>query len=178
MKKIILITLLLTSGNLIEPFKPYRFHEELPEVVIKLDRPQYLKDFLHAMGQRESSNRYHIVNTLGYMGKYQFGMSTLETLKIKTTKENFLKNHSLQEYAMKRLLKRNKQLLSVIIEEYSGTVIDDVYITESGILAAAHLGGAGAVVDYFLSYEDKSDSYGTKVSNYMKDFSGYDMTIN
>ena len=178
MKKLAIIILLLTTTKVISPNGQIVYEDVLPEVTIQMDTPQYLKDFLHAMGQRESSNRYDIVNTLGYMGKYQFGMSTLETLRIKTTQENFLKNPSLQEYAMKRLLKRNKELLQVIIKDFSGTIIDDVTITESGILAAAHLGGAGSVIDYFLSYKDKSDNYGTKVSHYMKDFSGYRLELN
>ena len=43
------------------------------------------------MGHRESGNRYGVVNQFGYMGKYQFGKSTLRTLKIKVTNVSVIK---------------------------------------------------------------------------------------
>ena len=64
--------------------------------------------FLEAMGKRESSNNYRAVNRFGYMGKYQFGKSTLKTLKIKVSKEEFLNNPDLQEEAMHKLLLYNQ----------------------------------------------------------------------
>ena len=49
-------------------------------------------------------------------------------------------------------------------------------ITESGILAAAHLAGPGSVKKYLRSYgkEGFSDAFGTSIRYYMKKFSGYD----
>ena len=41
------------------------------------------KDFLNHLGFTESGNVYDKVNTLGYLGRYQFGKSTLKTLKYK-----------------------------------------------------------------------------------------------
>ena len=51
-------------------------------------------------------------------------------------------------------------------------------ITESGILAAAHLAGPGSVKRYLRSLGkfNVKDGYGTTVSTYMKKFSGYDMS--
>lgn len=34
-------------------------------------------DFRNAIGFKESSNRYTIVNQLGYLGRYQFGLARL-----------------------------------------------------------------------------------------------------
>ena len=34
-----------------------------------------LEHFLNAIGHRESTNRYDVVNKWGYMGRYQFGKS-------------------------------------------------------------------------------------------------------
>lgn len=175
---VIVLVILSPPSISIDYIEPVEHCIELEEVVLETVKSKNQIDFLHEIGSRESSNRYHIVNTLGYLGKYQFGMSTLKTLKIKTTKEEFLKNPALQEYAMQKLLQRNKMLLSNIITEYSGTIIDSIYITESGILAAAHLGGAGSVKKFFIAQVNKSDSYGTSVSNYMKDFSGYRLELN
>ena len=50
-----------------------------------------LDNFLSAIGFRESGNRYDITNTFGYMGKYQFGRSTLKGLGYKVSKKEFLK---------------------------------------------------------------------------------------
>ena len=64
------------------PSKPEFLEVHIEEEVI----PVYIKSdyelFLDAMGHQESGNRYNVVNRYGYMGKYQFGKSTLKTLKI------------------------------------------------------------------------------------------------
>ncbi|RUM59563.1 MAG: LysM domain-containing protein, partial [Persephonella sp.] len=36
------------------------------------------KDFLRALGYRESGGRYNIENSYGYLGKYQMGESALK----------------------------------------------------------------------------------------------------
>ena len=64
---------------------------EIKEITVK-----GINEFLHDIGHQESGNRYFIVNRFGYMGKYQFGKSTLKTLKIKVTKEAFLNSPDLQ----------------------------------------------------------------------------------
>ena len=46
--------------------------------------------FLDAIGHRESSNRYDVVNGWGYMGKYQFGKRTLKALGYDVSKKEFL----------------------------------------------------------------------------------------
>ena len=53
-----------------------------------------------------------------------------------------------------------------------------MYISESGILAAAHLGGQGSVKRYFKNGRVFKDAYGTKITSYMKQFSGYDIKLN
>lgn len=49
------------------------------------------------------------------------------------------------------LLSKNKWELKDEIEKFSGKIIAGVKITESGILAAAHLGGAGWVKRFLNS---------------------------
>ena len=88
----------------------------IPQLKIKEVKKEVIEvkgmdEFLFAIGHQESGNRYFIVNRYGYMGKYQFGKSTLKTLKIKVTKEAFLNSPDLQEYAMQQLLKYNKEKL-------------------------------------------------------------------
>jgi hypothetical protein len=137
-----------------------------------------LDNFLSAIGFRESGNRYDITNTFGYMGKYQFGKSTLKGLGYKVSKKEFLNNPDLQEEAMLSLLNHNKEKLQKYIDVYDGKTINGIYITESGILAAAHLGGQGSVRRYFRNGKVFKDGYGTKITSYMSNFSGYDIKLN
>ena len=139
---------------------------------------QQLDSFLTAVGFRESGNRYHITNKWGYMGKYQFGKSTLKGLGFKVTKKEFLSNPQLQEEAMMALLLHNKEKLQKYIDVFDGQTINGMLITESGILAAAHLGGQGSVKRYFKNGKVFRDGNGTKITSYMKKFSGYDIQLN
>lgn len=131
--------------------------------------------FKQAMAIRESQGQYKLVNPFGYMGKYQFGMSALRSIGIKN-KKDFLNNQRLQERAFRALLSVNKAQLAYEIEKFDGKIINGVKITESGILAAAHLGGAGSVRNYLRSNGKKKfrDGFGTSMSSYLKKFEGYD----
>ncbi len=144
--------------------------------------PGYGKSFLgfkEAIGFKESQGRYGIVNTLGYLGKYQFGKSTLATLRIHNT-DYFLYSPKLQEKAFKANCAYNKYLLQNEIKQHANTVIKGINITESGIIAAAHLSGAGSVKRY-LRTKGKSkrivDAYGTNIEQYLKLFADYDISI-
>lgn len=134
-------------------------------------------EFREALAERESSGKYLAVNTYGYLGKYQFGKETLKSIGIKNTSK-FLKDPVMQEKAFVALLQKNKWILRREISKYQGKKIGDVLITESGILAAAHLGGAGAIQNYLKSNGSVSfsDGYGTNVKHYLKKFAGYDMS--
>ena len=111
------------------------------------------------------------------MGRYQFGKSTLRTLKIKVSKEAFLSSPDLQEYAMQQLLCYNKQKLQKYIDKFDGQIVHGILVTESGLLAAAHLGGAGSVKKWFRTGKIKEDGNGVKITSYMKRFSGYELYL-
>ncbi len=121
---------------------------------------------------------YFTVNTLGYLGKYQFGKETLKMIGIYSPNQ-FLKNPELQEKAFFANTKRNKWVLRKDIKRFEGKSIGGVKVTESGILAAAHLAGPGSVKKFLRSYGSSnfSDAYGSSVKYYMKKFSGYDTSI-
>jgi hypothetical protein len=136
-----------------------------------------LNPFLESIGQKESGNRYDIVNTYGYMGKYQFGPATLRGLGYDLTREEFLNHPELQEKAMLDLLKHNKKKLQKYIDKYNGEVVHGVYVTESGILAAAHLGGQGNVKKFFRRGQQFRDGYGTTITSYMEKFAGYNLEL-
>ena len=155
-----------------------RLREEAEKLRIKQYHDDELNRFLNDIGHRESGNRYDITNTWGYMGRYQFGKSTLKGLGYNVTKKEFLNNPQLQDSAMIDLLNHNKEKLQSYIDIYDGKTINGMEITESGILAAAHLGGQGSVKRYFRNGKVFRDGNGTKITSYMKQFSGYDIKLN
>ena len=170
------------KGQTLPTIEQMEEEKRLREEAIKDSIANYhkveLDNFLSAIGFRESGNRYDITNTFGYMGKYQFGRSTLKGLGYKVSKKEFLNNPDLQEEAMLSLLNHNKEKLQQYIDVYDGKTINGIYITESGILAAAHLGGQGSVRRYFRNGKVFKDGYGTKITSYMSNFSGYDINLN
>lgn len=131
--------------------------------------------FKEALGFKESRGNYKAVNQFGYMGKYQFGKGTLELIGVRDT-QLFLETPELQEAAFYANASRNKWILRRDIKRFVGKKINGILITESGILAAAHLAGPGSVKKYLRSWGANafSDAFGTTLGYYMKRFSGYD----
>ena len=134
--------------------------------------------FKEALAYKESQGKYRVINTLGYLGKYQFGSTTLERFKIYNT-TLFLHDPELQEKVFIAYCRVNKWILRKDIKRSVGKIINGVKITESGILAAAHLSGAGNVKKYLRSNGQKncSDAYGSSINSYMKAFAGYDVSF-
>jgi hypothetical protein len=143
-----------------------------------VELPYAKNDFDHfkeALAFKESQGNYKVVNKLGYLGKYQFGRTTLERFDIYDTK-GFLQNPELQEKAFEALCAVNKWILRKDIKRSIGKKINGIVITESGILAAAHLSGAGNVKKFLRSNGTTSfsDAFGTSIENYMQLFAAYD----
>lgn len=133
--------------------------------------------FKEALAFRESQGNYFIINTLGYLGKYQFGIGTLQLMGVYSATK-FLNDPSLQEKVFYTNISRNKWILRKYIKYFVGKKVKGVEITESGILAAAHLAGPGNVIKYLYSngIRDVKDAYGTSLADYLKKFSGYDIS--
>lgn len=133
--------------------------------------------FKEALAFKESSGDYFITNTLGYLGKYQFGIGTLQLIGVHDA-NSFLNNPELQEKVFQANIARNKWILRRDIKRFEGKWIKGTKVTESGMLAAAHLAGAGNVKKYLRSYGryDLKDSYGTNMAKYIRKFSGYDVS--
>ena len=68
--------------------------------------------------------------------------------------------------------------LKKIIDEYCGREFKGIYITESGILAAAHLAGQGNVKKFFKRGREFKDGFGTSMTSYLGNFSGYQLDLN
>lgn len=141
--------------------------------VLEIDR------FLGSIAQRESSGNQWSVNKFGMLGLYQFNPKTLDYLGIKESRHKYLSNIAIQNFAMIKYLKYNKKKLNKYIQKFNGKTYKGIYITTSGILAGAHLTGAGGVMDFF---EDSGrykqyDGNSVHVSEYIAEFSGYDIAF-
>lgn len=131
--------------------------------------------FKEALGFKESGGDYKIINEFGYMGKYQFGRGTLKLIGIRDA-NLFLNSPELQEAAFYANAARNKWILRRDIERFTNKVVNGIEITESGILAAAHLAGPGNVKKFLRSNGANSfnDGFGTSIRHYFSKFGGYD----
>ena len=156
------------------------------------------KDFLNDLGARESGGNYKAFNKYGYAGKYQMGESALidagyykkngnynnDWRGVFTGKDgvhsiqDFLNNPKAQENAQIVFKKRQWAYLKALdAHRYVGQIINGYKITESGLLAGAHLKGAGAVSTYLRSGGRiaQKDAFGTSVETYIKKFAGYNV---
>lgn len=142
--------------------------------------------FMGVMAERESNNTPTVVNRYGYLGKYQFSPRTLWALgrRFRVTEDQFLGAESLQDSAMVEYLKDNRTTIEDIIVRFDGKWYQGIYITESGLLAGAHLvgpHGLRAWLDptYEITRNGRSyrpryiDGNGTHVGDYINMFSRY-----
>jgi hypothetical protein len=131
--------------------------------------------YKEAIAFKESQGKYGKINTFGCLGKYQFTPETLKSIGVRDSLA-FLHNPKLQEKAFVALLSKNKWELRDEIQKYCGKIVGGIRITESGILAAAHLGGVGSVKKFFTSKGKRylRDGYGTSLKSYMINFGGYE----
>ena len=157
--------------------------ESTDSIITKLLPPldvTLTRNLMEAIGKKESSNNYAVINQFGYLGKYQFGAAalidlgyvkegttntTLGNSKNWTGKDGitsntaFLGSSTVQESAMFGLIDINYNRLlkrGVITTNDSADKV-------AGYLASAHLVGSGNA-DKF----DKKDGNGVKASTYYK----------
>jgi hypothetical protein len=167
-----------------------------------------LNELLEALFASEGGGDYQVENKYGYIGKYQFGEDALvdtgyykaddsknrDNNKFKydwigqwtgkngaQSKVVFLSNPEIQDQAAKDWVKLLcKRLHLYKLDQYVGKTIAGIDITESGIIAAAHLKGFGntkhpGVIAFLKSNgkTDATDANGTPISKYMRRFAGY-----
>ena len=156
--------------------------KEKPEFIVKLHTVPFIdKDFIgfkEFLGFFESGSDYNKINRFGYLGKYQFGKGTLKIYGVSDL-NNFIKSPELQEKIFLMNVKRNKWILRREIKKYSNIFLGDLYISESGILAAAHLSGPGNVKKFLRNKAskdfNKKDANGTSISDYIRIFKNYNL---
>ncbi|MDB9499262.1 LysM domain-containing protein [Nodularia spumigena CS-336/02] len=168
------------------------------------------EDMLLALGRRETGQQnppYNIENSLGFMGKYQFGEALLIDLgyyKANTyygqpgidknywrgrwtgkngvnSKQDFLSNkNNVQEKAIREAMNLKSSRLNSELQGKGRSVKDfigkrqrGIVITNSGLLAAAHLRGPRAAAEMLLFDRDNRDENGTSIFDYLSEFGGF-----
>ena len=153
-------------------------------------------DYFEALGQRESSGRYNVVNPYGYLGKYQMGEGALADAGYYKkashnynndwsgqftgkdgvySKQDFLNNKIAQENAVRIYSNKVWDYIKDVATEYDGKTINGIPITQSGMLAGAHLVGQRDLKKYLLTNGQniKSDRNQVSVEEYLKRFANY-----
>jgi hypothetical protein len=182
-----------------EPVNPPEVKNSAPRCDVPDPGPLRSWDaFVLAIAMRESSDDYTAKNRYCYLGRYQFGLARLTDLGLceripgtegwankyfrwKSEKEcdeaKFLASPDLQDRAFDLHVGMHSRL---VLKKYQGRLghkVRGVRLTHSGIIACIHLLGHGGF-QHFLAGEDASDANGTKASDYLEDFAGYDIPDN
>jgi hypothetical protein len=140
------------------------------------------KAYAKKLSRVESRDEWKIINRYGYMGLFQFGHPALQCIGLgHIDSSKFRANPDifpieLQYKALKLHLKINERILRKDIYNYQGKTINGILITKSGLLASAHLMGAGNVQKFLRTGIDSHDGNNVKLTKYLKMFSKYDLT--
>ena len=151
--------------------------------------------FAEALGKRESNNNYQAKNVYGYMGRWQFGMARLCDLgyterkpgttgfnntmfqwKTGYSQEYFLNTPNFQDNVFREHCNDHIENINARFLNYLGKKINNIEITLSGCVAGAHLGGINGVNNFLTKAYDSSDANGTRISQYIEEFGGYNLT--
>lgn len=153
------------------------------------------KQFLNALGERESSDNYAAENRLGYLGRYQMGELALIDVGVYTrdgtsandwkpgyftgkygvvSKAGFLASHTAQDSAIRAYMVKQWSYISDVWK-YEGQTLHGTKITISGMLGGAHLVGQGNERTYLKSGGTTvpHDGNGVAITEYIKLFAGY-----
>jgi hypothetical protein len=145
-----------------------------------------VKALFAGIAQTESGGSYTVVNSIGYSGKYQFGVAALEDMGYVTkgtwaaygrnsvleqnvwtgkdginSRDDFLNSPGIQESVMFNYTKRNYSTM----ERIGAVRTDDDAVTVAGLLKTAHLLGAGGA-NSWRKGKGGEDAYGTSGDDY------------
>lgn len=159
-----------------------------------------LTDFLNALAQRESSNDYTAVNSLGYLGRYQFGELALidagyyagrdgssandfsgswtGRLGI-TSKAAFLASPEAQDDAARAYVAKLWSYIRALdLEIYAQQSLNSVDLSISGMVGGAWLVGSGGLRTFVTSGGTSApgDANATNVTEYIELLADYDLS--
>jgi len=156
--------------------KPVAYMKESVRIISIEDKNKNHKSFIDGIAMSESGCNYRPKQSgTTYWGKYQMGPSARKDIGIAVDMETFLSEPELQEICMKLLLLRNKEYLKNYIGKYQYRTLNGFYITESGLLAMAHLVGHGPVIEFLASggKTNPKDGNGKRGTDYLTEFNGF-----
>lgn len=155
--------------------------------------------FLFALQMMESGGNYQVVNSLNFLGAYQFGEAALVDLGFVRydgdaydnnygggwtgkygirSAADFLRSRTGQDRAAFEWI---ELLWSYAqeqrIDRYAWSEVGGIQLTPAGMIAAMHLLGPGALSKYIASdgQADLRDPYGMPIRQYIVKLSNYDM---
>ena len=155
--------------------------------------------FLIALKFMESGGDYQVVNSLNFLGAYQFGEAALIDLGYVRRDADPYDNNFAGGWTGKNGIRSARQFLNSPavqddaarewmdvmwryiehhqIDGYAWSEVGGMELTPSGMLAAAHLLGAGSLAEYIHSdgRNDLRDPYGMPLSAYIEKLNGYDV---
>jgi hypothetical protein len=115
-----------------------------------------------------------------YIGLYQLGKNEREIIGVKND-EAYWRNRKIQEETIILWLRYLKQQLQPEIDSMNNTWVGTYYITESGILAMAHLCGVGATKNFLRSRgQDKDipvDGNNKRGTDYLQQYGRYNLKL-
>ena len=143
------------------------------------DSSMNLRNFLLQIAYCESRyNKRAHRDSSQYWGLYQLGTDARRTAGYGDVPINVYLNHpELQDFAMINLLKFEKKYLQKYIDKYNGKIVDGILMTESGILALAHLGCGYAQACLDNGIIPQTDDSGNSPRVYAK-LGGYRLNLN
>ena len=155
---------------------------EIKEDLSKHPVPEENLLFMNTVMILESGGDYKISKGQ-YWGAFQIGAPGREEAGVSCMdQETFLNDKDIQNWTMNRLMHKNYEYLKPIIKKFKipkrgGIRIYNHIVTQSGLLAAAHLVGAFAVIGYFENGgEVPKDGNGVPLSKYFE-LNNYDLVF-
>ena len=154
-------------------------------------------DFYKDLAKRESAHNNNVINRYGYIGLFQMGETALKDAGYYKG-DNTRANDWVGKWSGKDGIKTKDQFLHAALiqlqairdyhaliwheylkdyQRYIGKKIGDITLTKSGMIAAAHLVGAGSVKEFIRSNGSKiaKDANNVPCTSYMLQFSNYDL---
>lgn len=148
--------------------------------------------FLDKLGYYESGNNYKVKNQFGYLGRWQLGTQGLRDIGFMDSygnwtalansfgvysTEDFLNTPAAQDYAIRLFDKKIWSYIQYLgDDQYIGSDFQGVTVTLSGLVAAAHLVGAGGVHEMFMTGVATTDALGNSCVFYLRELAGYDIS--
>lgn len=156
-------------------------------------------DFLRDLRDRESSGNYFAINSLNFIGAYQFGEAALIDLGYVHTDDDVYDNdygggftgkngiESIADFLMDPKVQDDAarewmQIMWTYIEadglsKFTWQQIGDITLSPSAMLASSHLLGTGALRRFIESKgrANIQDPFGTSLKSYIDHFNGYNV---